>query len=145
MPLYAVWITPLLQIINVAHELRNADFADDLSCADRLVQLRLWWDNIVTHCSPLGYYPRADKSWLRLIVKAGLLVAAEESFAETDRCALIHRRPQVPWWSHRFWSRKEWVRITIPSPKLVQPTPCTEWHCEVWVSSSLHCLLVWIP
>ena len=102
MPLYAVTITPLLQIINVAHEVRNVAFADDLSCADRLVQLRLWWDNIVTHSSPLGYYPRADKSWLRLIVKAGLLVAAEESFEETDRCALIHRQPQVPWWSHRL-------------------------------------------
>ncbi|CAB4006460.1 Hypothetical predicted protein [Paramuricea clavata] len=83
MPLnYAVSITPLLQMINVAHEVRHIAFADELSGAGRLVQLRSRWDNIVSHGPLLGYYPRADKSWL--IVKPDLLVAAEEIFAGAD-------------------------------------------------------------
>ena len=47
MPLYAVAITPLLRM-----------------------KSRSWWDNIVIHGPCLGYYPRADKSWL--IVKPNL-------------------------------------------------------------------------
>ena len=82
MPLILRGLTPLLQMINVAHEVRHVAFADDLSGAGRLVQLRSWWDNIVSRGPLLGYYLRADKSWL--IVKPDLLVAAEEIFAGTD-------------------------------------------------------------
>ena len=48
MPLYAVAITPLLQIIKLdeAHKVRQAAFADDLSSAGKLAKLRNWWDNI---------------------------------------------------------------------------------------------------
>ena len=72
MPLYAVAITPLLRMIKSddAHNVRHVAFADDLGGAGRLAELRSWWDNIVIHGPCLGYYPRADKSWL--IVKPNL-------------------------------------------------------------------------
>ena len=59
MLLYVVTITPLLQMIKLdeAHEGRQAAFADDLSCAGKLTQLRKWWDNIVIYGPPLGYFP----------------------------------------------------------------------------------------
>ena len=44
MPLYAVAITPLLQMIKLdeAHQVRQAAFADDLSGAGKLAKLRNW-------------------------------------------------------------------------------------------------------
>ena len=56
----------------------------DLSGAGKLTQLRKWWDNIVIYGPPLGYFPRADKSWL--IVKPNLEQSAKEIFAGTDVC-----------------------------------------------------------
>ena len=84
MPLYTVAITPLLQMIKLdeAHEVRQAAFADDLSGAGKLIQLRKWWDNIVIYGLPLGYFARADKSWL--IVKPNLEQSPGEIFADTD-------------------------------------------------------------
>ena len=84
MPLYAVAITPLLQMVkwNEAQDIRHVAFADDLSGAGKLIHVRSWWDNIVAHGPRLGYYPRADKSWL--IVKPHLEDAAKEIFAGTD-------------------------------------------------------------
>ena len=80
MPLYAIAITPLLQLIKNerTNSVPHFAFADDLSGAGKLRDLRRWWDNITTHCPLLGYYPRGDKSWL--IVKPHFK-AAEEIFA----------------------------------------------------------------
>ena len=85
MPLSAVAITPLLQMIKLdeAYEVRQAAFADDLSVAGKLTQLRKWWDNIVIYGPPLGYFPRADKSWPWLIFKPNLEQSAKEIFAGT--------------------------------------------------------------
>ena len=57
MPLYAVAIAPLLQMIKSddAQDVRHVAFADDLCGAGKLVQLRSWWDNIVVHGPHLGY------------------------------------------------------------------------------------------
>ena len=83
MPLYTVAITPLLQMVKLdeAYEVRQAAFADDLSGAGKLTQLRKWWDNIVIYGPPLGYFPRADK--FCLIVKPNLEQSAKEIFAGT--------------------------------------------------------------
>ena len=83
-PLYAVAIAPLLQMIksDYAQDVRHVAFADDLCGAGKLVQLRSWWDNIVVHGPHLCYYPRADKS--RLIVKPQLEERAKKISAATD-------------------------------------------------------------
>ena len=84
MPLYAVAIAPLLQMIKLddAQDVRHVAFADDLCGAGKLLQLRSWWDNIVVHGPHLCYYPRADKS--RLIVKPHLEETAKKIFAGTE-------------------------------------------------------------
>ena len=84
MPLYAVAIAPLLQMIKSddAQDVRHVDFADDLCGAGRLVRLRSWWDDIVVHGQRLGYYQRADKCWL--IVKPHLVETVKKIFAGTD-------------------------------------------------------------
>ena len=55
--------------------------AYNLSGAGKLI-LRAWWEKIVVHGPSLGYYPRADKSWL--IVMPHLEQTAIEIFATTD-------------------------------------------------------------
>ncbi|XP_028417275.1 uncharacterized protein LOC114541674 [Dendronephthya gigantea] len=84
MPLYAVAITPLLLMIKSgeASDVRHVAYADDLSGAGKLMQLRAWWEKIAVHGPSLGYYPRADKSWL--IVKPHLEQTAIEIFAGTN-------------------------------------------------------------
>ena len=84
MPMYAIGIIPLLEAIkdDTTGEIKQAAFADDLSGAGKLTQLRSWWDNIMQSGPLLGYYPRADKSWL--IIKQDLLQEATEIFKGTD-------------------------------------------------------------
>ena len=80
MPLYAIAVTPLLNLIK--DSVKHVAFADDLSGAGKRHELRTWWDNITTHGPLLGYYPRGDKSWL--VVKPHLLEAAKTTFAGTN-------------------------------------------------------------
>lgn len=51
MPVYAIDITPLLDFIKTAMEndasMKHVAFADDLSGAGDLINVRRWWDNIV--------------------------------------------------------------------------------------------------
>ena len=84
MPLYAIAITPLNELIknSQTNSVRHVAFADDLSGAGKLIDLRVWWENITTHGPLLGYYPRWDKSWL--VVKPHLLDAAKEIFTGTN-------------------------------------------------------------
>ena len=98
MPLYAVAITPLLRMIKSddAHNVRHVAFADDLGGAGILAELRSWWDNIVIHGPCLGYYPRADKSWL--IVKPNLEQEAKEIFAGTDVRITIEGHKYLGWY-----------------------------------------------
>ena len=82
MPLYAIAIAPLLQMIKSddTKDVRHVAFADDLCGAGKFVQLRTWWDNIVVHGPHLGYYPRADKCWL--IVRPHLGETPKKSLLE---------------------------------------------------------------
>ena len=63
-------------------DVRHVAYADDLSGAGKLMQLHAWWEKFVVHGPSLGYYPRADKSWL--IVKPHQEQTAIEIFAGTD-------------------------------------------------------------
>ena len=68
MPIYAIGITPLLEILKPKFSdlttLKRVAFADDLGGAGDLLELRRRWENIV-NCGPkLGYNPNASKSWL---------------------------------------------------------------------------------
>ena len=85
MPVYAIGITPLLDLIKPATEsdtsMKHVAFADDLSGAGDLINVRRWWDNIVIYGPKLGCNPNAAKSWL--IVKAETEEMAREIFRGT--------------------------------------------------------------
>ncbi|XP_028416582.1 uncharacterized protein LOC114540659 [Dendronephthya gigantea] len=83
MPVYAIGIIPLLQVIKPDNDsVKHVAFADDLSGAGNLAPLRTWWDNLVTVGPKLGYYPKASKSWL--VVKPEVEDEAHLIFAGTD-------------------------------------------------------------
>ena len=39
-------------------------FADDFTGANKLQELRSWWESIVSHGPHIDYYPKASKIWL---------------------------------------------------------------------------------
>ena len=86
MPVYAIGITPLLEIINPEIPkditMKHVAFADDLGGAGELLELRRWWDNIVLWGPKLGYNPNALKSWL--LVKPTTEEKAREMFGGTS-------------------------------------------------------------
>ena len=64
MPIYAIGITPLLNIIkdeaNISSRVRHVAFADDLAGGGSLKELRSWWENVNKFGPLLGYYPKAS-------------------------------------------------------------------------------------
>ena len=68
MPVYAIGITPLLEILKPETSdvttLKHVAFVDNLGGAGDLLELRRWLDNIVNFDPQLGYNPNASKSWL---------------------------------------------------------------------------------
>ena len=68
MPVYAIGITLLLEVIKPETSeditMKHLAFADDLGGADELLELRRWWDNIVSWGPKLGYNPNVSKLWL---------------------------------------------------------------------------------
>ena len=84
MALYALGILPLLSLIKKGCEepnIRHAAYADDISGAGKLKDLKTWWDNVTEYGPKLGYYPEPSKSWL--IVKSEYHKQAENIFADT--------------------------------------------------------------
>ena len=47
-----------------------AAYADDVTAAKRIIQLKNWWKTLCTLSPKFGYYPEASKSWLILKEKA---------------------------------------------------------------------------
>ena len=56
-------------------------YADDLAGGSKLQNLRDWWDRCVKFGPAIGYYPKAEKSWL--IVKPDKLEDAKTVFHGT--------------------------------------------------------------
>ena len=57
-------------------------YADDLAEGGKVLNLRSWWDKLLEKGPPLGYFPKASKSWL--IVKEDKLEEAKELFRGTE-------------------------------------------------------------
>ena len=76
MPVYAIGIAPLLEILKHNTTLKHVAFADDLGGAGELLEVRRWWDSIV-NCGPkLRYIPKPSKS--RLIAKPHVEIKVQE-------------------------------------------------------------------
>ena len=69
MPVYAVGIIPLMleaaePTDNRIEKARQSAFADDLAAAGTMSELKKWWDIVVEYGPYIGYYAKAEKSWL---------------------------------------------------------------------------------
>ena len=86
MPVYAIGITPLLEIIKPETQkdiaMKHVAFADDLGGAGELLKLRRWWDNIVSRGPKLGYNRNTSTSWL--VVKPQAEEKAQKIFGGTS-------------------------------------------------------------
>ena len=83
MPVYAVAIIPLMleaaePTCERESKARQSAYADDLAAACTIDELKKWWDIIVEYGKFLGYYAKAEKSWL--IVKPEYHEYAKEVF-----------------------------------------------------------------
>ena len=76
MSAYGVGITPLFKLSGQHLTVKQAEFADNLIGAEKLLDLRKYWNNVNKYGPPLGYNPKDTKSWL--VVKDELLVAATQ-------------------------------------------------------------------
>ena len=88
MAIYALGITPLLtmllEIITSLsdHKTKMAAYADDLSAAGSVKNLKHWWQKLLEFGPKFGYHPQASKTWL--ITKPELISKAEKEFHDTN-------------------------------------------------------------
>ena len=70
MGMYAIRVFPLIHWNKTSNVIngrtKRLAFADDLTGAGKLQELRSWVDSIVSHGPNIGYYSKAYKSWLIL-------------------------------------------------------------------------------
>ena len=81
MPIYAIGLDPLINCLKLCNGVKQADFADDLAGVGSLEDLKVWWDKIATVGPKIGYYAKAEKSWL--IVKPQYVERANGIFKDS--------------------------------------------------------------
>ena len=52
---YALGLTPLLDHV------KHVAFPDDLTGAEGLKEMKIWWDTLITEGPKCGYYPKPSK------------------------------------------------------------------------------------
>ena len=76
--MYAIATVPLIH--HLQQQVRQVWFADDATAGGKLLHLRDWWDELVSHGEAYGYSANASKTWL--VVKPEYLAQAKEIFAD---------------------------------------------------------------
>ena len=80
MAAYFLCLTPLLDHLqSVESSVKHVAFADDLTGAGKLKEIKIWGDTLITEGLKYGYYPNPAK--LFLIVKQHYKEYAERMFA----------------------------------------------------------------
>ena len=83
MAIYAIAIIPLiLMLLEISLPVKSAAYADDLTSAGALKNLKNWWTNLLDLGPKFGYSPEASKSWL--IVKDRYADEAKQIFEGTN-------------------------------------------------------------
>ena len=83
MAAYALALTPLLDYLqSVKRSVKHVAFADDLTGAGKLEEIKIWWDTLIAEGPKYGYYPRPSKSFL--IAKQHYKEYAERIFAGSN-------------------------------------------------------------
>lgn len=83
MAMYAIGLLKLQD--RISHEktqVKHVAYADDITGAGKIEDIKKWWDEIVLYGPMQGYYPNAQKTVL--IVKPQKLDLAKEKFKNTD-------------------------------------------------------------
>ena len=62
---------------------KTAAYADDITAAGKIIQLKHWWDTLCELGPKFGYYPEARKSWLT-IIKEHTREHANVTFKDTN-------------------------------------------------------------
>ena len=58
MAAYALGLTPLVDHVqSVKRSVKHVAFADDLTVAGKLKEIKIWWDTLITEGPKYGYYP----------------------------------------------------------------------------------------
>ena len=87
MTIYAISIIPMIimpveTVNNIPNnETKSVAYADDLSAARRISELKVWWDNLMKFRPKFGYYAQPSKSWL--IIKEKNFKTARTMFNNT--------------------------------------------------------------
>ena len=79
MAMYAIATVPL--IYRLQQQVTQVWFADDAKAGGRLLDLRDWWDRLVSCGEDYGYSANASKTWL--VVKPEHLAEAKVIFADS--------------------------------------------------------------
>ena len=83
MAMYALAMTMLQQRIKYeTTNVKQVAYADDLTGAGKVEDVRKWWDLVTSHGPDIGYFPNASKSIL--IVKPDYYHDAQETFRDTE-------------------------------------------------------------
>ena len=83
MAAYALGLTPLLDHLqSVKRSVKHVAFADDLTGAGNLEEIKIWWDTLITKGPKYGYNPKPSKSFL--IIKQHYKKYVERIFAGTN-------------------------------------------------------------
>ena len=86
MATYSLGLTPMMDslLLDIAEPNRPkmAAFADDLTCAGKLTQIKTWWEHLKKIGPKYGYHPQPVKSFL--IVKEQYAQKARDLFKDTD-------------------------------------------------------------
>ena len=83
MTAYALGLTPLIDHLqSVKRSVKHVAFADDLTGAGNLEEIKIWWDTLITEGSKYGYYPKPSESFL--IVKQHCKEYAERIFSGSN-------------------------------------------------------------
>ena len=64
MAIYALSMQPLITSLQAASSTKQCWFADDACGAGSILEIKKWWDNIITLSPSFGYFPNAKKYWI---------------------------------------------------------------------------------
>eukprot|EP00794_Sanderia_malayensis_P005131 gene5131-biopygen4184 len=68
----------ILTLLKISLPTKSAAYADDVTAAGSLINLKNWWENLIELGPKYGYFPEATKSWL--IVKDDKMDEAQRIF-----------------------------------------------------------------
>ena len=83
MPMYALGTIPLINALSDDH-IKQVWYADDATACDRLMDVRRWWDRLVSIGPDFGYFPNPSKTCL--IVKDCFYDSAVSIFQDSGVC-----------------------------------------------------------